>query len=79
LEQSFVLRDLKTYRKAPDFLNNPRIYSVYPELACELAESILSNGKEPRKKGWEILRSTMKGKVSFGQMIYDLIRMRGAI
>ena len=29
LEQSFVLKDLKTYKKSPHFLENPRIYSVY--------------------------------------------------
>jgi len=79
LEQSFVLKDLKTFRKAPDFLESPRIYSIYPELACDLVESILCNGSEPRKKTWRVLRDVMEGRVTFGQLASDVIRMRGAI
>jgi electron transfer flavoprotein-quinone oxidoreductase len=79
LERSFVLKDLKTYRKAHHFLANPRICSAYPELACDLAEKILINDGKPRKRTWQLLKETMKGRVSFGQMAYDLIRGKGAI
>ena len=79
LAQSFVLKDLKTYRKAHHFLANPRIYSSYPELACDLAERIFTNDGKPRKKSWQLLREAMKGRVSFCQIACDLIRGRGAI
>ncbi len=78
LEQSFVLKDMKTYRQAHHFLANPRIYSTYPELACDLAEKIFTNDGKPRRKTWQLLRQAMKGKISFRQIAYDLIRgMRG--
>jgi len=79
LEKSFVLKDLKTYRKAPRFLENPRIYSSYPELACDLAERIFTNDGKPRKKTWKLLREAMKGRVSFGQIARDLMKGGGAI
>ncbi|MBW2038452.1 MAG: FAD-dependent oxidoreductase [Deltaproteobacteria bacterium] len=79
LEQNFVLKDLKTYRKAHHFLANPRIYSSYPELACNLAERIFTNDGKPRKKTWQLLRGAMKGRVAFGQIACDLIRGKGAI
>ena len=79
LEQSFVLKDLKTYRKAPHFLENPRIYSSYPELACDLAERIFTNDGKPREKTWQLLREAMKDRVSWRQLICDLMQARRAI
>lgn len=79
LRESFVLKDLKTFRKAPHFLENPRIYSLYPELACDLAEKLFINDGRPRKKTWELLRQAMDGKVSFWQIARDLMQIKGAI
>ncbi|MDK2986439.1 MAG: electron transfer flavoprotein-quinone oxidoreductase [Clostridia bacterium] len=32
LDDSFVMQDLKTYHKFPEFMENPRIFNQYPEL-----------------------------------------------
>jgi electron transfer flavoprotein-quinone oxidoreductase len=38
LEESYVLKDLKKYRKAPEFFSaNPRFFTMFPETANELA------------------------------------------
>lgn len=79
LAQSFVLKDLKTFSKAPHFLENQRIYSAYPQLACNLAEKIFTSDGRPRKRAWQLLRETMKGKISLWQMACDLIQGRKAI
>jgi electron transfer flavoprotein-quinone oxidoreductase len=79
LKQSFVLKDLKTFKKAPRFLENPRLYRQYPELVCDLAEKILTHQGSPRKKIWKQLRESMDGKISFWQIIRDLMRMKGAL
>ena len=79
LEQSFVLKDLKTFRKAPHFMENRRIYSVYPELACEVAEKFFSNDGKPREIAWQLLTESMKGRVSLWQVARDLWKARGAI
>lgn len=79
LKQSFVLKDLKTFKKAPHFLENPRLYRQYPELVCDLAEKILTHQGSPRKKIWKQLRESMDGKISFWQIIRDLMRMKGAL
>jgi electron transfer flavoprotein-quinone oxidoreductase len=76
LKQSFVLKDLKTFEKAPRFLENPRLYRQYPELVCDLAEKIFTHQGSPRKKIWKQLRKSMEGKVSFWQIIRDLMRMK---
>jgi electron transfer flavoprotein-quinone oxidoreductase len=74
LEQSFVLKDLKTFSKAPRFLENPRIYTTYPELACDLAERFFTNDGQPRKRVWQLFREARKGKISLWQMARDLIQ-----
>jgi len=79
LEQNFVLQDLKTYRKAHLFLTNPRIYTVYPELICEVAERIFLSDGQPRKRAWNLFRAAMKGRVSTWQVFSDLMRAKGAI
>ena len=79
LEESFVLKDLRTFRKASHFLENPRIYSVYPQLACALDGRAFANDGQPRKRLWQIFMEAKKGKVSWRQMIGDFLRARGAL
>ena len=40
LEESFVMKDLKTFRHAPHMLHIDRIYETYPELVCSMMEDI---------------------------------------
>ena len=40
LENSFVLKDLETYRNAPSFLESKRLYNVYPELAANIMSDL---------------------------------------
>ncbi|MDR0489084.1 MAG: FAD-dependent oxidoreductase [Propionibacteriaceae bacterium] len=61
LEDSFVIKDMKTLRRFPDFMEHtPRMFSTYPELACSLARQMfLVDGtpmKPVRKKAWPLLK-----------------------
>ncbi len=71
LAQSFVLQDLKRFKKAPKFLENERLYHTYPDLACSLAERIFAVDGNPKKKIWQIAREEIKGKVSLWRLIRD--------
>ncbi len=79
LKHNFILKDLNTFKKAPRFLENPRLYKQYPEFICELAEKIFTSDGQPRRRAWTLLRQSMKGKLSFWQILRDLLRMKGAI
>ena len=79
LEQSFVLRDLKTFKKAPHFLENPRLYKQYPEFLSDVAEGIFTNDGQPREKTIKLLKKAMAGRISFLQAILDLWQIKGAI
>ncbi len=79
LDQDFILKDLKTYQRAPHFLENPRLYNLYPKLICDLAERIFTNDGKPREKAWRLLKEEIKGKTSLWQITRDLMQAKGAI
>jgi electron transfer flavoprotein-quinone oxidoreductase len=79
LAESFVLQDLKSFRGAPSFLENQRIYQSYPELACSLAEELFRVDGKPKKKVWQLARQGMKGRVSIWQLIRDGLSARSSV
>jgi electron transfer flavoprotein-quinone oxidoreductase len=74
LEDSFILKDLKTFQHAPAFMNNPRLFQHYPQIAGDLLQSLFAIGPDPKQKfsttirekvswteAWEILKDLRKG------------------
>ena len=43
-----MLRDLETFRRSREVLENPRLFTVYPKFLCELLESLFFIGAEPK-------------------------------
>lgn len=79
LEQSFIFEDLETFRKAPLLLENPRLYSQYPQLACELAEKIFTNDGKARKKIWKMFRESRRGKISLWHILHDFFQIKRSV
>lgn len=53
LENSFVMNDLKLYKKAPEFMDNPRMFTAYPAMVTGMMKDLFTvNGpsKPVRKK-----------------------------
>jgi electron transfer flavoprotein-quinone oxidoreductase len=74
LEDSFVLRDMKTYEKSMDFMRNDRLFSVYPRLVSAVMERIFQAEGKPRKNigriGWE----AAKDALPLSNLIIDLLK-----
>ena len=79
LEKSFVLKDLKTFKKAPHFLETQRIYTSYPKFVCDLFEKLYTTDGKPRKRVFPLLMESMKGRVSLIQIARDLLKAKDAI
>jgi len=79
LQGEGTLRDFETFRRAPEFLESERIYAVYPQWACGLARKIFTNDGKPRRNTFQVLRESMKGKVTLGNLISDALKARKAI
>jgi len=50
LKESFVLKDLKTFSEMPRFLQNPRLFNLYPQALAEGLERLMWIGEEPKEK-----------------------------
>ena len=71
LKRDFVLRDKETFKKAPEFLQNERLYTLYPEFVCRLFHRlVLVDG--PKKRAFDELLEESKGNRI--QMFLDILR-----
>jgi electron transfer flavoprotein-quinone oxidoreductase len=50
LRDSFVLKDLETFKHMPHFLHNPRLFGLYPEAFCGLLEELMWIPEGPKEK-----------------------------
>jgi electron transfer flavoprotein-quinone oxidoreductase len=81
LERSFVLRDLRRFRRAPGLVMSERLQNVYPGVMTSLAERALTSRGEPRPKllglaraelrragvpAWRVLSDLWQGGRAFG-------------
>lgn len=79
LRENFVLMDMEMFRRVPELMDNERFFTIYPELACALMESMFSVNPTPGKKASKLLREHMKGKVSLFDSFKDLIEVNRAL
>lgn len=49
LDESFVMKDMKLYKDFPAFMENPRIFNEYPELAAGLCADLFVIDGQPNK------------------------------
>lgn len=72
LKDSFVLRELATFKKAPKFLLNKRIYTAYPGLILDFLSTIYKVDGTPRRI-YDSFKKAKKNKVSLITLIRDLL------
>ncbi len=65
-----ILMDMETYKKAPEFLEDPRIYDFYPKFLNEIMGKIVTSSDDPKKNiltmvkekdHWEMIGTLLKG------------------
>jgi electron transfer flavoprotein-quinone oxidoreductase len=76
LRRSFVLRDLETSKAIPKILENPRLFTHYPEAVSSLLTDLYTVGPEPAKKlSSQMLRTSRRHFLSIAT-IRDLWSLR---
>jgi len=65
LNNSFILKDFKTFQNAPEVLENPRLFQHYPELIGGIMQDIyqIPDGAKPP------LYKTVKKYINFREML----------
>ena len=71
LEDSYVMKDLKLYRKAPLMLHNDRIYNEYPELMCSFMEYIYRIDGAPKENLSKLFLKSAREKVGLVNLMAD--------
>jgi electron transfer flavoprotein-quinone oxidoreductase len=74
LKESFVLRDMKTYEKAMDFMRTDRLFSIYPALVSTIMERIFQADGKPRKKIGRIGWDAAKEALPLSDLVGDLLK-----
>ena len=65
LKESFVLKDLNTFKNAPRFLDNAKMFPLYPQTACDVFENLMFIGDKPQRKLSATVLSELRSKVGF--------------
>jgi electron transfer flavoprotein-quinone oxidoreductase len=71
MDQSYVMKDLKLYRRAPKMLHNNRIYKEYPELACSMMEYLYRIDGAPKENLSKLFVKAAREKVGLKNLAAD--------
>jgi len=50
LDKSFIMTNLKTFKGIPDLLENPRLFTLYPQMICNIFEKAMWIGSDSKPK-----------------------------
>jgi electron transfer flavoprotein-quinone oxidoreductase len=71
LRDSFVLKDMKTFKRARNLFNNPRLHSIYPKLVNTFAHDLFNSRAVPRQKLVQLLIRHVRSNVTIPSLIRD--------
>ena len=72
LNESFVMRDLEAYRKAPEFIENRRLYETYPAFVTSLAARLFTvDGSTPVHLMGKVFEQIRKNRLSLSGLAVD--------
>jgi electron transfer flavoprotein-quinone oxidoreductase len=75
LKDSPVYKDMATFQHMPEILSNPRLFSEYPQAACDLLEQIMWIGAGPKEKMSSTAFRLLRSRFLKPGVIGDLLRM----
>jgi electron transfer flavoprotein-quinone oxidoreductase len=76
LDESFVMKDLRTFREAGSVISNRRVYRDYPSWVNALLLALFTVGETPKKKLSKTVLSALKDGPGLATMVRDLWAMR---
>lgn len=72
LSESFVLRDLEAYRRAPEFMETRRLFETYPELVTSFASRLFAvDGTPPVHLYAKLFDHVRRNRVSLSSLAAD--------
>ena len=75
MRASFVLQDQTTFASMQGFLENPRLYELYPQTLMNLLVDLFFVGESPKAGMWKTGMAALRA-LPIGEALGDLWRMR---
>ncbi len=75
MRASFVLQDHSTFADMQSFLENPRLYELYPQTLLKLLESLFTVDEDAKAGLWKSGMSVLRD-IPLSSALVDLLRMR---
>jgi electron transfer flavoprotein-quinone oxidoreductase len=76
LRESFVLKDMETFRHSREVLENPRLFTVYPKFVCEILESLFTIDSRPKAALYQTAKEVARKYVLRWEGFKDFLSMR---
>lgn len=73
LREDPALEDMYRFGRIPSFLKKSRLYTVYPELVCAVAEAVYHVDGSGKRKIFKELRLQAKGRIGLLTLLRDMI------
>jgi electron transfer flavoprotein-quinone oxidoreductase len=71
MNQSFVLKDMKTFRHAPAIVSSPRLMKAYPDFINNFAYQLYQSTASPRPKLMNLLLKHVINEISIPHLVID--------
>lgn len=75
LSETFVLKDLRTFRSVLDVMENPRLFNFYPQAVCDIFTKLLWIDENPKPKISSTVIRELLGKFANWSTVRDGLRM----
>jgi electron transfer flavoprotein-quinone oxidoreductase len=80
IQDTSVYQDMVTFKNTYPLLENKRLFTVYPDLVCNVMEDMFGVESNPSKKAYRSLRDNLGDQVSMFEMVKDLYQIgRGIV
>ena len=76
LRETFVMKDMETFRQSREVLANPRLYGTYPAFICSLLNAIFTIDDQPKKGLYRTTMDAAKGTILGWQGLKDFLSFR---
>jgi electron transfer flavoprotein-quinone oxidoreductase len=73
LRDSFVLKDMHTFRHALDILENPRLFNLYPQVFCDLFEKLMWMDDGPKEGLFRTVFGEVRSKLLNVSTLRDVL------
>jgi electron transfer flavoprotein-quinone oxidoreductase len=76
LRNSFLLKELETFRHVPSVLKNPRCFNHYPQAICDLYEQLMLIDENPKPRLFSTAYGELRKSIFSLQGIKDILSLR---